>query len=163
MLALVILPSFIRKLPVVLATIVISSVVNLVAIGEAHLWKVRKLDFMLWVIAFWARCSWVSYTVSSSLPACSDCRTHECPTQIACCEITRHGHLPKRKQGESPGQFKGVLVEGGSLDVLCQCCVHQDRIDASRQVEDTKYVVVEMTWSRRWIDGPAHAGRPSRT
>ena len=54
MLALVILPSFIRKLPkFVLATIVISSVVNLVAIGEAkHLWKVRKLDFMLWVIAF---------------------------------------------------------------------------------------------------------------
>ena len=45
MLALVILPSFIRKLPkFVLATIVISSVVNLVAIGEAkHLWKVRKL------------------------------------------------------------------------------------------------------------------------
>mmetsp|Transcript_19682 Transcript_19682/g.61930 ORF Transcript_19682/g.61930 Transcript_19682/m.61930 type:complete len:1020 (+) Transcript_19682:100-3159(+) len=51
---LVFLPKFARKLPrFVLASIVISSVVNLVAIDEARwLWRVRKADFCLWFLAF---------------------------------------------------------------------------------------------------------------
>lgn len=53
-LTLIALPKFARKLPrFVLASIVISSVVNLVAIDEAKkLWKIRKQDFALWMLAF---------------------------------------------------------------------------------------------------------------
>ncbi|KAJ1462601.1 sulfate transporter family-domain-containing protein, partial [Pelagophyceae sp. CCMP2097] len=51
---LLVLPDVARKLPkFVLASIVISSVVNLVEFGEAvKLYKVRKWDFGLWLIAF---------------------------------------------------------------------------------------------------------------
>mmetsp|Transcript_12210 Transcript_12210/g.16498 ORF Transcript_12210/g.16498 Transcript_12210/m.16498 type:complete len:1028 (+) Transcript_12210:22-3105(+) len=54
MLTLLIMPSFVRKLPrFVLASVVIASVVNLIAIDEAkRLWKVRRPDFFLWVLAF---------------------------------------------------------------------------------------------------------------
>jgi len=54
MIALAIMPSFARKLPrFVLASVVIASVVNLVAIEEAkRLWRVRKPDFALWFVAF---------------------------------------------------------------------------------------------------------------
>lgn len=53
-LTLLCLPPFARNLPrFVLASIVISSVVNLVAIDEARwLWRVRKPDFCLWILAF---------------------------------------------------------------------------------------------------------------
>ena len=153
MLALVILPSFIRKLPkFVLATIVISSVVNLVAIGEAkHLWKVRKLDFMLWVIAFLGTLfAGVLYGLIIAVGMSLIVVLYESvrPQISVLWKLPGTAIYRNVKQGESPGQFvKGVLVVrvGASMYFANVAYIKDTIIELCRQVEDTKYVVVEMT------------------
>lgn len=153
LLALIVMPPFIRKLPkFVLATIVISSVVNLVAIGEAkHLWKVRKLDFMLWVIAFLGTLFLgVLYglIVAVGLSLIAILYESVRPQISVLWKLPGTAIYRNVKQGESPGQFvKGVLVlrVGASMYFANVAYIKDTVIELCRQVKDTQYVVVEMT------------------
>ena len=129
--ALLILPSFIRKLPkFVLASIVISSVVNLVAIGEAkHLWKVRKQDFFLWVLAFLGTLflgvlNGLAVAVGASLIIVL---YESVRPQIAVLwKLPGTAIYRNVKQGESPGQFvQGVCGGVGrcAFDAVARPCL----------------------------------------
>ena len=168
LLALVALPDWIRKLPkFVLASIVISSVVNLVAVSEAkHLWHVRKVDFLLWVLAFLGVLflgvlyGLVVAVVMSLVIVLSESVR---PQVAVLWKLPGTAIYRNVKQGESPGQFvRDVLVlrVGASMyfanvayvkdrilelcaDFAAGCAAATDARGAAAGA--ATYVVVEMT------------------
>ncbi|KAK7241723.1 sulfate transporter [Aureococcus anophagefferens] len=155
LLALVALPDWIRKLPkFVLASIVISSVVNLVAISEAkHLWHVQKKDFVLWVLAcFGVLFLGVIYGLAIAVGvSLAIVLSESVRPQIAVLwKLPGTSIFRNVKQGESPGQFvKGVLVlrVGASMYFANVAYIKETILKLCGEFGegDTQYVVVEMT------------------
>ncbi|KAJ8602354.1 hypothetical protein CTAYLR_004240 [Chrysophaeum taylorii] len=173
---LVCLPSFARKLPqFVLASVVVSSVVNLVAIDEARrLWHVRKPDFCLWVLAFvGVLFVGVLYGLAIAVGVSLLIVLYESvrPQIIVLWKLPGTFVYRNVKQGETNGQFvDGVLVlrVGASMyffnvayikDTVLDLARRYDKVvrpraaaasdddddDDDRDLGRVRYVVIEMT------------------